>query len=1439
MFSKNTIDRGFLGLVRLLAVLVLISAGACYIPGLIEPTEATDPPEGTIGGEPETLYGKFIIYQVAGGAVGKLGGGKFEYFVGDETYFPTSTDDVIPLQDYNVNNGGSEAYLTYKYKDIDSSRYVASGRPETIFLQTWNPVRNRRIRSLTMFYTNPRVTFTNFNREIDADFSTDVAGPDIGTAAGASVGEGMIGRFQTPGDVDVFSFNVTAPAVLEIKGRFSILYGTQDMPNENIHRLQLRLLDSAGNEIARSNHGVDFLKYADPNLTHVIQTSGTYYVEVRDIHLPLEQSVDSQDYYQVIIDASNDPLVGMVMKGEIQPARSGNPKMVGGASFEPDDLKTKVQDLYPDCDGIPGTGDEGDAGIYEMCGAISTFGARDGTMQYQEVDDKTTIDDGEYFVGKPTNVPAFADSEATIIHTPDDGNPATPPSLSMFIAYNSGIYWLESQDGDTGLNWNLANLYADLPAVTPLSRRGVGRNDTPVISSGALGLCDTVPAAGDIWGAPELQEFADIYGTTPTATGAVINSPTGYPNTVAVTYGGNNYLDSEALVDDQVGNTITTGGDGIINTFFAPRYVAYSMVPVPGSFPIPAIFPGNTISTHGMNGPGTPDDPAIYDSNVGNYVYPLSDPGYGGYGGNDQQAFLLGDDEWNPAIFRGDTLTPAAYWRKQRCHFFSIGRDFDRCAYGVPEDENGDEPVAISTGRDGSLDTINKLLKDFRGDDVICHEGNTVGICPGADNRFGWQDIYIPLRGDDRIELVYDAGTPDPNDVTVGIGVGPNGVMDTTIIYSYEYADLENYKIYAGGDIDTTTLSGQTAVCPGSSEVLVDFYNFGFMTPTGVRRLASIWPMYLTGQEKAKIPGIGYYFLIKKDVYSAFDDEFCVINGGMAICPGLNGFFQSYPLSQRVEVDDDDDLFVLYDRVKDKVGLDCYSLQSEIYKDAFDEKDKVRFVLYHDLGVRKDDRLRWSAARGWHITTGPNGINQSCSVVTDKIEIPMWQGLANRPIITPGVDGIFQTYPLKDEKFKWADNIWKISTGPDGVANSYARGDDRLEIFMGTGKPDQPCVRSGDGVADTTAQSYYRSSGATPLWTNDNQLYEVGQRTGFDAFAVFGPKAVQVGGKIYLYYSGLGWDELPEQYRSDGGALGDRGECARPGLDFQWGKYDIDLRQDEKPEYILTMYDIILVKEHFRYLLDNNEGVAIAPRIGLAVSTIKRLRQDPTDWDIRPEPVLDLGQQCAGSISFPISLPIDLPGMMPDTNFYGAYSPEIEMTETLDGERVFLMYYTGLTQGEANSTVSSPYSTVGLARSYDGVHWEMLRDFKTVLTSSTFELESAIGGQSADYATPTIYPAGEDEFGFQMYGMFYNHFESMIGQEHGYKSLDIDFRNKDHIGWGLRKGQSYMSSLCSLSTDNYASSQDNAKRILQVVILGLPVALAGIFGLSRRRRRNP
>lgn len=1438
MCKKSNGKETVLGLARTIGLLLLLALlPSCqspipiYIPGLIEPSEAQDPPApGAVQGESEIFYGKFILFQVGGGKISKLGDGKIDYFVGDEFYLPSN--NATNAGDYNINHGGDEDALTFHYKDVSPVDFAASGRPEALTLD----------RELTLFYTHPATRWSQKREQVETSSGGDVVGGDTSTAYPMGLSAIFYGMYNYMGDVDVYALTIAEPqTMVSIQGRYTQFNSASNADViEARHRMRLRLMDVSGTVRADSRNGLDFWKYLDPDLTVVIQDIGTYYLEVSDVQIPLQNNAD---YYRILIEAGTEANVGKIMKGEIQPARSGNPHLRGGATFEPDDLSTLVEDLWPDCDGIPGSGDEGDAGINELCGSYNDFGANDGKMEYQEVDDKTAIDDGEYFVGQPTNVPAFIDSEVSIVKTPD------ADSLLMFISYGSGIYLAESLDGETGLDWDLSNILNDRPAVAPLQQRSSeGNHDTPVVTSGKLGFCETVPALGDNWGAPEMADYARLYGTTPTATGKIYNVPIGYPNTSAITFGSNGHLDSEALVDDLVGNTISSGEDGIVNTFFAPRYVAYFQFPVvpPNTSSRPIVLPGNTISTYGLNGPGNPDNPSIYDSNVNGYVHPL----FGGiYGGDDRKAFLLGDDEWNPAIFRGDTLTPAAYFRKQGCHFYIMGRSFDRCAYGVPEDENGEEPVEILPGRSGQLDTVDELLRKYRGDDELCHQTvgdtTTVAICPGPDGRFGWQDVYIPLQGDDRLQVVLDTTTPDPTDLTVGIGPGPNGTLETPMgnNNNWKAIDLENLLFYFGGDVFCSTLDGHTAICAGNSEFTVNIYN-NAVTPTGARRLMTIWPMYITSPSfPFSAPTfLMFTYLLKKDLYGAYDDELCAITPDgdttptIAICPGKDGVFQSYPLRQRVIVDQDDDLFTLHDRIKDQMSKECYSLQAETYKDDFSEKDKVRYVLYHDMGVRQDDRVRWDSTRGWFVTTGRNGINQSCVAKGDEQLIPKGRGLPNRPIIVPGADGVFQTYALADEKIEWAKDVNKISTGADGVSNSYAVGDDRLEVFLGTGRPDHPCVRSNDGIASTAAQNYNLDASA-PIWANDTQVYRPGEKTGFDAYRVFGPKAAVVNKKIYLYYSALGWEEAPEFFRDSAGSLGDAGECRHPGLDNFWGRRNPDYSLIATDPDRFYKYDLKLFEKDFKRLLDNNGTIFIAPRIGLAISDIKRLRVNTADWDLQDKPVLDLGQQCAGLMDFPIDLGLGEMTLAPDINYNGAFSPEIEFTENATGDRLFLMFFSGLSENERDGADvnAAPKSQIGLARSLDGKKWEMIRGITPVIAPPEFDILAAFGSPTTQYATPSIYNDGKDEFGEPMYGMFFNQFELNILSS-AYDSLYVDFRSSDHIGWALRRGKSSISS-CALSSDRMLDDQERNRRVLQLVILAIPVALAGIIRFGRRGKK--
>ncbi|MFO8055801.1 MAG: hypothetical protein R6V10_00710 [bacterium] len=1453
--SKKT---GAHSLFAFLLIMVIATAG-CYIPGLGALPEADDPPEpGEPMGVEDTYFGKFIKYKVGDGKIKDFDGKRITYIVGDVEYLPSDDPDDTS---YNKYYDGDEESLTFPYKE--EGRRTAAGYPDAIVLDG----------DLRLFYTNDQKNYVSPLSEGSSDEIGDQVGvkggdtqfchSDTPRPLGQCSWDGSkydnvdwetsinyIGRFNDAGDVDTFVLKVPEDNMLfRAKVQYKALEGgdntiTSTRPGE-IHDIQLSLYDpdgnivkdSAGNPLV-SSRGVDYWKYRDPGLTfHIPNAPATdeyYFLKVED--LLGNGSGDSEDRYKLILES---PTAGedykYIYRGDIQPARSGNPELDGGKTFEPDDLSTEIEDNYPDCDGIPGSGDEGDAGVTESCGSPSSFGANDGNMQYQEVDDKSAIDDGEFFIGTPTNVGSIMGAEASVIRTPDRS------SLLMFISYGDRIYMLESKDGTKGLTWDLSPLINDTPALVPRKKRGGGDPEAPVVSSGRFGFCETGPAPGDGWAATEMRDGAANYGdTVPVMDGTIqvavrLTSPRAYPDTVAISYGGNGHLDSKALKDElcSSGDCITTGADGIINTYFAPRYISYEALPrtpyTSGAVYDPAVIPGESkfpvLNYPDWSGPGNPDNPVQVDSS-GALVTPLA-----GHTGSNQGGFLMGDDHWVKTLPGGTTLfgstTPPRYFQEQRCTFYEMGDNFNKCAMGVPVDPaTGEEPVSVVHGGDGTLDTVQKNLK---GDDYLCHQGSTVGICVGNNGVFDVTDFNTPLQGDDSLEIVRDTGGPDPDALIVGIGPGPDGVLDTSIIDSYTIADeakekggiVENFEAYVGGDDYCETLDGKPAICPGTGEVKMDIYT-GAMTPTGSRKLISLYTLYLNGLE----PLPGGYYLPKKDLYSIYDDELCIINNEIALCPGENGYFQSYRLYDKKVVDEDEDLFQLYERVKDKVDKDCHRLVAETHRDSYSETEETRYVLYRYMGARFDDKVSWSADRGFHMTTGSNGINQSCTAGADRQKIGFNQGLPHVPVIDGGTDDELQTYPLKDEKVEYDRGIYKIMTGEDGVSNSYAMGDDMLEVFMGTGAPDQPCVvASGDGVANTEAQ-----------W-NDTQLYDPGDVTGFDAYSVWSPKAQVVDGEIWLYYSGLGYLQAPYATRPGAGDLGTLGECKRPGLDRIWGKRNYTTSSDYEPgggDYQTLKFNQYLVDKDFANAVDNNNGVLLAPRIGRAVSNMKKLRADPSDWNYRNKPVMDLGKQCASSLDFPIDLPIDLPGLVPDPNYYGAFSPEIEITEAPDGESpLYLMFYTGLyvTEGDIKSKF-----TVGLARSLNGTNWQQIRDFNPVIAVDYFDL-GALTEPGVWHGTPTVVKAGKDQHGEPSYQMFYNEFVPNIGDRPGAEySSPLDMRDKDRMNVANRRGRVYM--FCSIGTEEWINEHEKVKGAVQVLLLALPVALFLGIRFSRRKKRS-
>ncbi len=1514
VIKMNEKESGVMIIRRVVSILVFVLlpliVGACYVPGLGALGEAEDPPEGEPQGVEDTYYGKFVIYTVGAGKIKTLGKGlgssalKARYFVGDETYFPSN--DVDDSWDYNIDHNGDEDFLDFKYDDEPGGLHKpASARPEAI-------VSNEE---LALYYTNHRDMYS-LEKLTTSDCDIDMVGDSLGNAYRIDPADindrifmGMINSGATAGDVDTYSISMDESALVVARVRMSsnthsgiIGLGTyfklakKSEPYTVRHNLKLSVLSASGGTVAESTHGPDFFKWIDPEVTFHALAGATYYIQVRDLSGEMCRGRKGNEAiklnaYWLWLDTIYQPDDNYIYKGEIQPARSGNTRLDGGPTFEPDDLATVIEDTWPDCDGVPGSGDEGDAGVFEQCGS-DDYGAGDGAMQYQEVDDKSAVDDGEFFIGKQTNIPAVFDSEASIIHSPDSN------SLLMFINYGSRIYMLESLDGEAGLEWDLSNLVTDNPSVVPLNKGydyvpGEERLDSkaPVVSSGPLGFCDTVPASGDEYAASEIANYATAFGTTlnymlPEGTtnewvpaGYALNAPVGFPHTYAVTFGDNEHLDSDPLVDRLRGNAIYSGPDGIINTMFAPQYEAsanpalgidklekeYSNLGAYGLNPV--IKPEDLPGERRLMGPGRPDDPVIYCEQKSKYLKPLSGEtcdsrvplnGQVTHGSN-RGAYLLGDDQWNREIFRGwdpwiyptpfddgntldpllgDTMTPAAYWQKQHCNFYDFGFQFDKCALASPVDPDAPgyratkQPVAIYAGSDNVLDTAQSGL---RGDDVICRQGATVGICPGPNGKFDWHGLYDGLSADDRLEIVMDTGNTLNPGMIVGIGPGQNGVLESPIKSSYSLSDLIDSRDYIGGDYYCQTIDGYPAICPGLVEKYEDQYS-GTIRTTGSRKLMTLWPMYTNSPDQS--PNTGG-MAPKRDLYAMYDDELCIINGQIAICPGVNGYFQSYPLSRREEIDSDEDLFNLYDRVSQYVGRDCYSLASEIVRDQVSETDSVRYVLYRYRGVRHDDMVKWNPVDGYHVTTGYNGINQSCVAAGDVQEMGFNKGLPDVSIISPGPDGRFQTYPLADEVVYWGDGIYKISTGKDGVANSYIMGDDRLEILFGTGKADHPCVDSGsDGRADTTAQR------------NDTQLYYPGEYTGFDAYSVWGPEATVKDGKIFLYYSALGWSRLPEQFPKGRGSLSSSGECKRIGLDLQKGRNETDSSFDD------TRFERVLTYPNFRRYLDNNQGVMIAPRIGVATASMSCLR-DPARshiecWSFRNTPALGVGEQCMATGGALLSLGgimEALPGAWPDINWFGAFSPDVQKTQREDGQgELFLMFYTGLTYwlgGDRPEGWNSReekfvqyHRQVGLARSSDGMEFQQVRDVNPLIAQPddflSFALWVSIGkGDYPSYAAPTVISAGYDQYGEPAYGMFFNSFFSTYDVDpHNVEILNR--RKEDHIGYAIRSGKSYFA--CSLSSDHWMDNKQEMRSILQISMLAVPVVIILAFRLVRRRR---
>ncbi len=475
-------------------------------------------------------------------------------------------------------------------------------------------------------------------------------------------------------------------------------------------------------------------------------------------------------------------------------------------------------------------------------------------------------------------------------------------------------------------------------------------------------------------------------------------------------------------------------------------------------------------------------------------------------------------------------------------------------------------------------------------------------------------------------------------------------------------------------------------------------------------------------------------------------------------------------------------------------------------------------MLYKYQGVLGDDRIVWNNGE-YQLSTGLNGINQSCISPDDVKLIAKHKGNSYSQIILPGADGVLQSYPMKDEIiYEGEDNerpIPKITTGADGICNSFAIGDDRQEILFGTGAPDYPCVRAGaDGIADTTAQG------------NDNQLYQPGENTGFDAFAVDTPEAVVLGDKIYLYYTGVGWKDIPRTVRPSKADLADLGECIRPGLDNKWG-----VPTPEKADIVGFQADQIELQEVMALYswLDNKPGVVLAPRIGVAVAEIDQLRNNPSAFQRQLEPALDIGGICAPRLrgilaevildilESALGVKAEEVPIPPFFNYLGSFSPSVLVKYNEgDDQPIFLMWVTGI-YSSAPWYVQKwlPYPLIdyqiGLARSIDGKHFQVATQLNNLLRLSFEDFtkdffmgleppESArtLFGSPVRYSflNPTVFQVPNDS-----YGMIFKTFEKVSELDMMYLGNYRNYRFRaqaEWLGFAVRSGYTYDSPLLGL-----------------------------------------
>lgn len=96
------------------------------------------------------------------------------------------------------------------------------------------------------------------------------------------------------------------------------------------------------------------------------------------------------------------------------------------------------------------------------------------------------------------------------------------------------------------------------------------------------------------------------------------------------------------------------------------------------------------------------------------------------------------------------------------------------------------------------------------------------------------------------------------------------------------------------------------------------------------------------------------------------------------------------------------------------------------------------------------------------VTTGPDGVNNSIAVGDDQEAIPFGQGAAFSECITVGTNGTLNTSVLSgDDTFTGTGVNARVTSGPDGICDTTIAGDDVQAIPVNQGQPNQIAINAG------------------------------------------------------------------------------------------------------------------------------------------------------------------------------------------------------------------------------------------------------------------------------------------------------------------------------------------------------------------------------------------